>query len=347
MPEYIDRSRLLRVVVGFFASVFLAEVLARSFGMPKPVAPSSPRELPEGLPIIRTIHEQSWPNAEGIHRNAYFRNNSDGFRGPEVAEQAAPGTYRIAVFGDSIPLGSGVGNDESYPAVLQSLLRERYPTARIEVLNFGLGGINTRQARARAAQYVPRYRPDLVVYGLTLDDVKGEHYVQSVDPQRWRAQKADYLRFDRSRSRLLRLLWPQMLSLRAALAPPRGSYVAEVRYNFFANPLAWSQFESAFRGLVELCHGAGARVVVFTHTRLWFLNRFHPFRPMYDKYAATAAALGAPTIHSFSALRGYRGQDLWVSTVDPHPNAAAHEILAKALADGLEALPERYFEPDR
>ncbi len=335
----------LLTVVSVVAAVGAGEILARAIDGPElsRQRPSSP--VPDGLPIIRTIREQSRPNAEGIHRNAYFRNNSAGFRGPETSEQAAPGTFRIAIVGDSIALGSGVGNGESYPAVLSSVLRRRFPEHEIEVLNFGLGGINTRQVWQRASRYVPRYHPDLVVYGMTLDDLKGKHYVKRVEVNTWRAHQRQYLRFRESRSHLLRLVWPRVLSIGALVWPPEGSYVAEVHQNFFDNPEAWHEFEVSLTDLVELCWREGARMVAFTHTRLWYLNRFHPFRPMYEKYAAAAAERGVPVIHSLDALLGYHGHDLWVSPVDPHPGAAAHQILALALADGLEMLPEGYFPP--
>jgi hypothetical protein len=36
-------------------------------------------------------------------------------------------------------------------------------------------------------------------------------------------------------------------------------------------------------------------------------------------------------------LRGHEEESLWVSDLDPHPNAAAHQLMATALLHGLEA----------
>lgn len=85
------------------------------------------------------------------------------------------------------------------------------------------------------------------------------------------------------------------------------------------------------------------KLVIFIHTRLEFLSWLHPYHPMYRKVASAAAVFNVPVIESFEHFRGQHPETLWVSGVDSHPNAEGHRILATALADGLERLPEEYF----
>src|SRR6266568_4537487 len=78
------------------------------------------------------------------------------------------GVHRVLCLGDSVTFGYGLRRDQSYPAVLQKHLDGRGPG--IEVLNVSLMAWSTRQERIAYERIARRYRPDLVLLGVCLND---------------------------------------------------------------------------------------------------------------------------------------------------------------------------------
>jgi hypothetical protein len=73
----------------------------------------------------------------------------------------SPGVYRIAVVGDSTSFGWKVGQDQSFPKVLESLLNS---TGRAyEVINFSVPGYNTSQELALIKYRVIKFEPDMII----------------------------------------------------------------------------------------------------------------------------------------------------------------------------------------
>lgn len=89
------------------------------------------------------------------------RSNPQGLRGSRpVAAEPTPGVPRVAVFGDSQTFGEGVGDEETFAAILA----RDHPS--IEVLNFGVHGYGTDQMLLRWEEEGRRFRPDVVVLAI-------------------------------------------------------------------------------------------------------------------------------------------------------------------------------------
>ena len=73
-------------------------------------------------------------------------------------------------FGDSITLGPGVKPEESYPAQLQALLRERAGLENLAVVNAGIGGNTAPQGLARLDKDVLAHKPRAVLIGFGMND---------------------------------------------------------------------------------------------------------------------------------------------------------------------------------
>jgi len=97
--------------------------------------------------------------------------NAAGFRGDPVTEKKAPGTYRIFTLGGSTTLGVANPYEESYPARLQALLRQRYPDIVIEVQNAGVAWYSTAHILVNYELRVRRYDPDLVIVFEAINDL--------------------------------------------------------------------------------------------------------------------------------------------------------------------------------
>ena len=98
--------------------------------------------------------------------------NSLGFRGPEIRPKKPAHTFRILIFGDSSSFGWGVNDDESWAALLQRNLQERYPQTTIEVANFAIPGDSSAYGRLIFDTYAPRFESDLVILGFGANDAK-------------------------------------------------------------------------------------------------------------------------------------------------------------------------------
>ncbi len=99
----------------------------------------------------------------------HLRTNALGFRDDEMSEHKPPGTFRIAVMGDSWTVGTNVEREDTYPFQLARRLQEEFPHGRFEVLNFGvIGG-----ASAVGERLLPRvlaFTPDVIVLAYAQND---------------------------------------------------------------------------------------------------------------------------------------------------------------------------------
>jgi lysophospholipase L1-like esterase len=101
--------------------------------------------------------------------------NSRGLRGPETTYEKPPDTYRLLNLGDSVVMGWGVREEDTYGRRLESMLNEKVGKGqRIEIINAGVPGWNLENALAYLRAEGLKYEPDLIVLGLTIaNDIKG------------------------------------------------------------------------------------------------------------------------------------------------------------------------------
>lgn len=329
------------------ATELLARRLAkREARLPKPEPrPAAPETTDEDLPELRGVLDLARPNQRGLFKGVPYRTNSRGFRGPEVQPVAPRDVFRIAIGGDSVTMGEGVLESETYAAQLQSLLAESGGRYRAyEVLNLGVSGINIDHVARRLERIGLRLLPDLAVYGFTINDIEGPRYEKTISTETALARTQRHARFLDSPSYLLRMIWPRAIALWELWEPGVGTTRGEILHNYFDNPEAWEDFTVGLDHLAEIGDEAGICVHVLVHTFTAQLNWLHPFSRVYARVEEAAVARGLTVTQSFPYFSGGNPAELRVSAFDPHPNAQGHALLARALHDGLRALPERCFE---
>jgi len=319
-------------------TLFLGELAAR-IGWRPPETP--PLDLPEALralPDLRTKGELALPNLHARNVGALYETNSAGFRGPERTREKPPGTFRIAVIGDSFAMGWNVNEPDTYAARLEASLRAQ--GLPVEVLNFGLAGLDAVESVERFHALALAYDPDLVIYGFTLNDLENAHYRHSatsfVEVQRALMASPSYL---------WRVLAPRIGPLREVLYAPPGTPLYELNDNWFHNPAAW---ETALAALDRLAATAAQRdscAVLLIHPQLHFLNALHPYHPHYDAIERAARERGFFTVRAVDDFLGRKDRSLWAGPQDPHPGPEAHAMLAARLERELSALPVRCRVP--
>jgi hypothetical protein len=124
---------------------------------------------PELIYRMRAHTNVSWRSDEFVETS---HTNALGMRGAEI-EAKRPGETRILALGDSFTYGHGVQDAESYPAVLEALLRARGHD--VSVLNAGVPGYNTDQSYAYFTHVGIGLAPDLVILGVHCSDVSDNY----------------------------------------------------------------------------------------------------------------------------------------------------------------------------
>ena len=106
--------------------------------------------------------------------------NAHGLRGPETTYEKPQGAYRVLNLGDSVAMGWGVREDETYGRLLEGrLLEAGLQDSNFEVINAGVPGWNPQNALAYLQAEGLQYQPDLLIYDLTIvNDVFGGNALQ-------------------------------------------------------------------------------------------------------------------------------------------------------------------------
>ena len=157
--------RLLALALAVLLSFVLLEVLVRVAGFDVPVV-----WVPDtryGWLLLPGARRHYLEEGDGL-----IEVNQLGFRDRERSLAKPAGTYRIAFFGDSMTESCQVNLNQTFCYLLEEKLRS--PQRPVEVLNFGVSGYAPLQELLLFQDLGPKYKPDLVVLAIFLDnDVSG------------------------------------------------------------------------------------------------------------------------------------------------------------------------------
>lgn len=114
------------------------------------------------------------PGQDGIwaiwpHRSYHVQTNGDGFRNEAEVDDKK---IRILAVGDSFTFGPYVANEDTWPSWLEAILNARlFPSASVQVLNAGIAGYTIEDELAYIRDKGPRLNPDLVILGVSANDI--------------------------------------------------------------------------------------------------------------------------------------------------------------------------------
>ncbi|MFP4474462.1 MAG: SGNH/GDSL hydrolase family protein [Desulfatibacillaceae bacterium] len=246
-------------------------------------------------------------------------------------------TFRILAVGDSLTYGMGVKDCWVWPSLLEKVLSRQY---QVEVLNLGSPGNTCADVRRVVERFVPRLSPDLVVYGVCLNDFLPSGTGQNRFKNAAVKVLVDVLDYASHRSRVFLLVSERVkgVLMRFELAP---DYVAAALMDL-------SNMKEGFADEVLRINrsvtGAGLPPVVSM-----VLEQYPQWGGRGYRLALLARSLmeeaGMDVIPVEDFFRQYHGKGMQVSHWEGHPNEEAHAIFAMMIHDAVAGRPE--LEPYR
>ena len=267
------------------------------------------------------------------------RYSAHQFRSPQIGPRVA-GITRVVVIGDSFTEGMGVKEEDAYPRVLHRLLNTGAESGRWEVLNCGRRGYDF-PALHDLFETVLAFEPDLVVYGMVLNDPERTREVEGRE-----ALLDDWI-LDRGRmfreggaprlrpwdSRLFALVRDRVESDRV------GRETARWYRDLYgeANRAGWERTQGYLRDMNRRMQERGGAFLVASWPLLVGLEGQYPFADLTETIGRVLIAAGIPHHDLLRALYGRPEASLWVHPVDHHPNELAHRLAAESLLPAVRA----------
>lgn len=169
MKRLSRKKRILFSLVLYFLisciCLLIAEVAIRIV-CPQSILPRFVENAPWGIRKVL-------PNINAIHKTPEYsyryRTNSQGFRGTEEYEITSPeNCVRIVVQGDSVTLGHGVRDNETYSYFLEEMFHK--DGFRAEVINMAVSGFGTAEEIIQFHEVAKKYKPNFVILGFFQND---------------------------------------------------------------------------------------------------------------------------------------------------------------------------------
>lgn len=268
--------------------------------------------------------------------------NNLGLRGPDVAEEKPAGTRRVLVLGDSFTFGVGVRDEDTFARRLEvDLNRDASHGERIEVINAGVQGYNTRDEVLYLEREWLRLAPDLVVIVFYLNDAYEDRTFLNMGES-----LGVYLEpYGLGRYSYLVDLVQHEIGARRSQSALEDYYLQHYfrdAKNFLARPgevaSDWLKSRNALQHAAELLRERDIPLVLVVFPELHQLDASYPFAKVHDLVRGTADELSIPVLDLLDTYRGQVDHELWVHPTDHHPNAEAHRQAAEALHSFLGKL---------
>jgi hypothetical protein len=254
--------------------------------------------------------------------------NDFGLRGPTIALQKAPATYRIGVFGDSVTFGIGVDYEQTYGAVLEKMLRTHVGPGRgtVEVVNFGVPAYNITNIVSTFATKGVALDLDLAILAPIPPDY-GFDRNHTVDAYGYPVNAETSLRPGHLKN-LLRHVHLAYL-IRDALSTVRAQGAAPPE-----SDLADRVDARAKRELRRFVTIAAQKNIDTLYCDPGYLLSAHVRRLVEDQNIVY--------VDASETLAEYQTEDLVVSRMDNHPSPLVHRLVAKALLEVVAPKVERW-----
>lgn len=316
---------------------------------PQPVAlPDSVRaraRLRRELMVLPREWKWTRIEVEGAHRAMAWHGvvhvyDENGMRRSGPFPPKREGVFRVMVVGDSLTYGDGIDERHGYVSLLERELRSR--GFAVEMLNLGREGANSSDVLDVVRQHLPRLEPDLVIYGVCLNDFLPSGWGQSGPSSSVpsAAQRAAGFFIDRSRLGQLAVDAYRQAEIRFGWRLDFYGQVLDGLIHGEGKQPQGDDFRRRFAQDVaatnELVRGAGLPPVL-----AMVLDQLPVHGGRGHRVAMLAERLledaGMEVVETSSFYAGYSGSNFSVSRWEGHPNEIANAIFAGMLLPYVEA----------
>lgn len=337
-------SRIILLVVIALAVAAGVEVMVRLLGIAPPLHRQYPRMVPDPhLPFRPPSNASYQMRANSGEFEHEVRTNSAGFRDVEHLIPKPPGVFRILGLGDSFTFGVGASFEDTYLFRAERMLNARpgrHP--KVEIVKAGVPRFYPETERRLLEHYGLAYEPDLVVVGLTPNDVSdtvfGVDAVTTDASGFLKTQEAKalgplghWLFLNSHAARIA--LGDYIRHKSAARHPVRWEEI--FRDDGFHEP-EWQRIEAELTKMTSLAAQAGASgfvVLCIPQRGPWPESSDYPARRL-RRWAARNEAVVVDALPLFRAADGQQ-RLFWEG--DPHCTPAGYRLVAEALVDGLDS----------
>jgi hypothetical protein len=319
-------GRVVLALISLTVTLIVAEVVLRAtspieFMRPPEAVPAHAwRELLHTRSSIPGLSYELAPNRVTQHGGATITTNSFGMRDVEPVPPDAASTCNIIVLGDSYTFGFGVEANETYPKVLEQRLVAQAAGNEVQVLNFGVGGYNTRDEALVLEHKGRLWDPSLIIVGYVLNDpeidpVQPLHRYYQV-PKWWQHLNM---------FRLVAVNWRRREVKRLG----GGDYI---RYLHAEGGRKWAGVLEAFSDIRRIADESDTPVIL----AVFPLNKLHewssyPYRDLHSQVSDAGTRSGFHALDLVDPFSKYNAEEIRLERGDAHPSRLGHAIAADAI----------------
>jgi len=237
------------------------------------------------------------------------------------------GVARAVVVGDSLTYGVGIAEEATYSRVLETLWGDG---GDVEVLNLGVNGHQSEDILEVIREFVPRLEPDVVIYGVSHNDLLPSGLNQRPDDSYAMPLPPAIERFFSERSRVVRVVETAYDKTLLALGLRTGFY-DQILDNSHAYQ---ARFAADVKAMNEFVVNSGLPpvIVLVLDQHPQSDSKGHQLTRVLELRLREA---GMDVISTEQYYAVFDGERFRVSKWEGHPNEVANIIWATMLADHL------------
>jgi lysophospholipase L1-like esterase len=327
----VGRFTVLRtMIVGVTASsvtialtLLVLELVLRTEGI------STRLGFPSEIIAWEDRYDRLWE--ENVHR---FRSHHEDVR-------KRSGVFRVLALGDSFTWGDKIADsDSTWPAILEERLALEVGAGRVEVISMAQRGYTTANEAELLQRLGWEFDPDMVVIQFFANDalpsfpnfrrVGGEWLCpqHGLVPVRFRTSLVQS-------SAVVALMERQYNALRS----PEPCYLQFDRL-YEESSSTWGEFQAAVGLIADSARSRHTPVLFVLFPFLapgeWTADS-HPLQPVHERVASVAEKEGFSLLDlaAHFATAGGDWQRWWATAYDSHPNGAAQQLVAAAIARSI------------
>ena len=255
--------------------------------------------------------------------------DADRLRRATPLPPRSPEVFRIAAFGDSLTYGEGVAAEETWPSVLE---RELARDHRVEVLNLGVSGSQSEDILHFAERLLPVLAPDLVLYGVCLNDFLPSGRGEYRNNRAWSFTPpyGFHLEHGTRLGALAVRAYDQLLMILGV----RADFYTDILRDFRSYQQRFARDVAALNRLVTARGLPPVTAMVLTQS-----PRVEGPGWRIKQIAEELMRAGGMAVLPADYIRANAGRTFAVSRWEGHPNAEAHAIFAAEVAAAVRRDP--------